>query len=57
MLGLCLVAAVAVAAIATTSASALPEWGQCFKKGAGGKFEDVPVAVELGGGLRVNSLR
>jgi hypothetical protein len=40
MLGLCLAAVFAVAAIAATSASALPEWGQCFKKGAGGKYTD-----------------
>jgi hypothetical protein len=40
MLGLCLIAVLAVAAIASTSASALPEWGQCFKKGAGGKYTD-----------------
>jgi hypothetical protein len=40
MLGLCLVALFAVAAIAATSASALPEWGQCFKKGTGAKFTD-----------------
>jgi hypothetical protein len=40
MLGLCLVAVFAVAAAAATSASALPEWGQCFKKGAGGKYTD-----------------
>ena len=41
MLGLCLIAVFAVAAIAVTSASALPEWGQCYKKGAGGKYTDV----------------
>ena len=40
MLGLCLVAVFAVAAIAATSASALPEWGQCYLKGAGGKYTD-----------------
>ena len=37
MLGLCLVAVFAVAAVAATSASALPEWGQCYAK-AGGKY-------------------
>ena len=39
MLGLCLVAAIAVVAIAATSASALPEWGRCEAK-AGGKYSD-----------------
>jgi hypothetical protein len=39
MLGLCLVAVFAVAAIAATSASALPEWGQCVEK-AGGKYSE-----------------
>jgi hypothetical protein len=38
MLGLCLVALLAVAAIVAASASAAsPEWGQCFEK-AGGKY-------------------
>jgi hypothetical protein len=32
MVGLCLVAVFAVAAVAATSASALPEWGQCYEK-------------------------
>ncbi len=39
MLGLCLVAVLAVAAVAATSASALPEWGQCYAK-TGGKYAD-----------------
>ncbi len=39
MLGLGLVAVFAMAAIAATSASALPEWGQCYAK-AGGKYAD-----------------
>jgi hypothetical protein len=39
MVGLCLVAVLAVAAVAATSASALPEWGQCYAK-AGGKYAD-----------------
>jgi hypothetical protein len=39
MLGLCMVAALAVAAVAATNASALPEWGQCFEK-TGGKYTD-----------------
>jgi hypothetical protein len=30
MVGLCLVAVFAIAAVAATSASALPEWGQCY---------------------------
>ncbi len=38
MLGLCLVAVFALAAVAATSASAgLPEWGQCYAK-EGGKY-------------------
>ncbi len=39
MLGLCLVAVLAVAALASSSASALPEWGKCEAK-AGGKYSD-----------------
>jgi hypothetical protein len=39
MVGLCLVAVFAIASVAATSASALPEWGQCFAK-AGGKYAD-----------------
>jgi hypothetical protein len=39
MLGLCLVAILAVTALAATSASALPEWGRCEAK-TGGKFSD-----------------
>ncbi len=37
MLGLCLIAVCAVVAVAATSASALPEWGQCYAK-EGGKY-------------------
>jgi hypothetical protein len=39
MLGLCLVAVLAFAAYAVSSASALPEWGKCVAK-ASGKYED-----------------
>jgi hypothetical protein len=39
MVGLCLVAVFAMAAVVATSASALPEWGKCVAK-AGGKFTD-----------------
>jgi len=39
MVGLCLVAVFAMAAVAATSASALPEWGQCYAK-AGGKYTE-----------------
>jgi hypothetical protein len=35
MVGLCLVAVFAITAVAATSASALPEWGQCFAKAKG----------------------
>jgi hypothetical protein len=41
MLGLCVVAALAVAAVAATGASALPEFGKCVHIGAkGGKYTD-----------------
>jgi len=39
MLGLCLVAVLAVCAYAVSSASALPEWGKCEAK-AGGNYKD-----------------
>jgi hypothetical protein len=39
MLGLCLIAVLAVAAYAVSSASALPEWGKCEAK-VGGKYKD-----------------
>jgi hypothetical protein len=38
MLGLCLVAVFAVGAYAVSSASALPEWGECVKVGSGGNY-------------------
>jgi len=40
MLGLCLVAVFAVAALAATSASALPEFGECYLKGPGSKYRE-----------------
>jgi hypothetical protein len=48
MLGLCLVAALAVTAYAVSSASALPEWGKCEAK-AGGKYEDANCTVKAKG--------
>ncbi len=45
MLGICLVAVLAVAAVATTSAMALPEWGKCAAK-AGGKYSDANCTVK-----------
>ena len=39
MLGLCLVAALAIGAVMVSSASALPEWGKCEAK-TGGKYKD-----------------
>ncbi len=39
MLGLCLVAVLAVGAYAVSSASALPEWGKCEAK-VGGNYKD-----------------
>jgi hypothetical protein len=40
MLGLCLVAALAVCAYAVSSASALPEWGKCENVGSGGNYKN-----------------
>jgi hypothetical protein len=50
MLGLCLVAVLAVAAIAATTASAgLPEWGKCVAKPGTGKYEDSNCTVKAHG--------
>ena len=49
MLGLCLVAVFAVAALAATSAMALPEWGKCEAK-AGGKYSDSNCTVKAAKG-------
>ncbi len=46
MLGLCLVAVLAIAAVVTSSASALPEWGKCEKTGPGGKYSDANCTVK-----------
>lgn len=48
MLGLCVVAVVAVCAYAVSSASALPEWGRCVAK-TGGKYEDRNCTVKAKG--------
>ncbi len=45
MLGLCLVAVLAIAAVVTSSASALPEWGKCEAQ-AGGKYSDSNCQVK-----------
>jgi hypothetical protein len=45
MLGLCLIAALAVCAYAVSSASALPEWGKCEAK-AGGNYSDANCTVK-----------
>ena len=45
ILGLCLAAVFAIAAIAATSAMALPEWGKCEAK-AGGKYSDANCTVK-----------
>lgn len=45
MLGLCLVAALAIGAYAVSSASALPEWGKCEAQ-AGGKYSDSNCTVK-----------
>jgi hypothetical protein len=45
MLGLCLVAVLAVGAYMVSSASALPEWGKCEAK-AGGKYSDANCTVK-----------
>lgn len=48
ILGLCLVAALAVAAYAVSSASALPEFGKCEAK-EGGKYEDSSCTIKAKG--------
>jgi len=45
IMGLALVAAFAVAAVAASSAFALPEWGQCYEK-TGGKYSDSNCQVK-----------
>ena len=45
MVGLCLVAVFAIAAVTASSASALPEWGKCTAK-AGGKYSDGNCTVK-----------
>jgi len=45
MLGLCLVAMLAIGVYAVSSASALPEWGKCEAK-AGGKYSDSNCTVK-----------
>jgi hypothetical protein len=45
MLGMCLVAVFAVAAVAATSAMALPEWGKCEAR-EGGKYADSNCTVK-----------
>ncbi len=45
MVGLCLVAVFAIAAVTASSASALPEWGKCEAK-AGGKYSDANCTVK-----------
>ena len=45
MVGLCLVAVFAIAAVTASSASALPEWGKCVAK-AGGKYSDSNCTVK-----------
>jgi hypothetical protein len=40
MVGVCLVAVFAMTAIAATSASALPEFGQCYEKAGTGKYSN-----------------
>jgi hypothetical protein len=49
IMGLCLVAVFAIAAVAASSASALPEWGKCEAK-AGGKFSDANCTVKAKSG-------
>jgi hypothetical protein len=45
ILGIAIVAALAIAAVATTTASALPEWGKCTAQ-AGGKYSDSNCTVK-----------
>ncbi len=49
ILGLCLVAVLAIAAVATSSASALPEWGKCVAQ-PGGKYTDSNCTTKGKGG-------
>jgi len=49
MVGVCLIAVFAIAAVTTTSASALPEWGKCVAK-AGGKYTDGNCTTKGKGG-------
>ena len=49
MLGLCLVAVLALGAYAVSSASALPEWGKCVAK-AGGKYTEANCNTKGKGG-------
>ncbi|MFI5091277.1 MAG: hypothetical protein ACHP7P_14605 [Terriglobales bacterium] len=47
MVGLCLVAVFAIAAVAATSASALPEWGKCEKLGTKtGAYTDANCTIK-----------
>jgi hypothetical protein len=47
MIGLCLVAVFAIASVAATSASALPEWGQCYVQAKHeGKYTDKNCTVK-----------
>jgi hypothetical protein len=49
MVGVCLIAVFAIAAVAATSASALPEWGKCVAK-AGGKYTNSNCTTKGKGG-------
>jgi len=49
MVGLCLIAVFAIAAVTATSASALPEWGKCEAQ-AGGKYLDGNCTTKGKGG-------
>ena len=48
MLGLCVVAVLAIAAVVTSSASALPEWGKCVAK-TNGKYENSSCTTKAKG--------
>ena len=49
MVGVCLIAVFAIAAVAASSASALPEWGKCVEQ-AGGKYLDGNCTTKGKGG-------
>src|SRR5262245_41239640 len=54
MLAACLIAAFAIAAVAASGASALPEWGKCEAQ-VGGKYEDSNCTAKAKGKTGVHA--